>query len=267
MNNKRTLIIPMAGKGSRFMKAGFEQPKYMIEVEGRSLFEISLSSIPLDVFHHVVFVGLEEHERTHDISRFIEKNMNKLLGELGVRLNYEIQLIPQITNGQAETVFYARNLVSMNDELAIYNIDTYFHSTRLRDVLLDKSKKLDGVLGATIIADDDDKWSFAQINCMGIITRTAEKDKISNYALNGFYHFSNASDFFSTAEKWIRQNQRVRDEFYVAPLYNDLIQEGKQYVIDLSEIFIPLGTPAELSIGRSLLHDMTDLEKMSRSLN
>ena len=42
---KMTIIITMAGLGSRFRKAGYECPKYMIEAKGKTLFEWSMGSL------------------------------------------------------------------------------------------------------------------------------------------------------------------------------------------------------------------------------
>lgn len=253
MNKKLTMVFPMAGKGSRFHKLGFQQPKYMIEVAGKSLFELSLSSVPLDICKQVIFVGLEEHESRFKLLNFIETAMGAMSRRVGTDINYQIMLLPDVTDGQAETVLKARDLMDEKDELAIYNIDTYFHSSTLRETLLNKEKKFDGVIGATVISGEDDKWSFARLNGNGFVEQTAEKLQISNYALSGFYHFTLAGDFITKAEQWICRNQRVKGEFYIAPLYNDLIEVGKQFVVDVAGKFVPLGTPEDVEVARNVL--------------
>lgn len=232
-----TFIIPMSGKGSRFVKEGFEVPKYMIEVKGKTLFEYSLESLPLDVADQIIFICLEEHEK-FNVSNFIKEKVE--------HKSIKIIKLKEVTRGQAETVYKCKDLVPENDEILIYNIDTSFYSNNLVKILADNSLKKDGVLGAFIDKSPDDKWSFASLNDNGNVIKTTEKDKISDYALTGLYHFSKASDFFDIAKDWIENDKTVRDEFYIAPMYNDLIQEGKKFTVDIADDFIPLGTPHEV---------------------
>lgn len=233
-----TFVIPMAGHGSRFINEGYILPKYMIEVQGKTLFEYSLESLPIEIANKLIFVCLKKHELDFKVSAFIKEKIN--------HHSIEIVLLDEITRGQAETVYMARDQINENGELLIYNIDTYFKSSTLKSTLLDKNHKKDGVLGAFIDQSDDEKWSFAQIDSNGIVTKTTEKEKISNYALTGLYHFSKSNDFLNIAKKWIEEGRTVRDEFYIAPMYNDLIAEGRSFVLDIVDEFIPLGTPAEV---------------------
>jgi hypothetical protein len=111
--------------------------------------------------------------------------------------------------------------------------------------LRDPNKKLDGVIGSARLPGDH--WSFAKTNKEGIVTETSEKVRISPNALTGFYHFSMGSDFVRVAENRVSNNTRNNNEFYIAPMYNDLIAEGKKYVLDAVDLFIPLGTPEEVA--------------------
>lgn len=242
MPKKMIFIIPMAGKGSRFAKEGYDLPKYMLEVNGKTLFEYSINSLPLDIADKIIFVCLENHESL-GVSKFIkEKTKHK---------NIEIIKLKNVTRGQAETIYKCKNHIDSNDEILIYNIDTAFSSKNLKKVLRDKKTRKDGVIGAFIDKSSDNKWSFASLDDSNNVARTEEKEKISDYALTGLYHFSKASDFFDTAKKYIENDLTVRGEFYVAPMYNDLIRREKKYVLDIVEDFIPLGTPKDLKVLES----------------
>jgi len=232
-----TFIIPMAGRGSRFVKEGFKIPKYMIEVKDKTLFEYSIESLPLEVADQIIFICLEEHEK-FNVSTFIKEKIN--------HKNIKIIKLQEVTRGQAETVYKCKDLVSENDEILIYNIDTAFHSTKLMQVLSDNNLKKDGILGAFIDKSPDDKWSFASLNENDDVIKTTEKDKISDYALTGLYHFSRASDFFDISKDCLENDKTVRGEFYIAPMYNNLIKRGKKFTIDIVDDFIPLGTPQEV---------------------
>lgn len=232
-----TFIIPMAGLGSRFKKDGYTLPKYMIEVNGKTLFEYSLDSLPLKIADKIIFICLEEHE-LFGVSDFINSKIK--------HHNIIIKKIKKVTRGQAETVYLSKDIVDMNDEILIYNIDTSFSSKNLEKVLLDKKNKKDGIIGAFIDSSDDDKWSFAKIEKDNNVCETAEKIKISNYALTGLYHFTKANDFFDTAKKYIENNETMHNEFYIAPMYNDLIKKDKKFILDIVDKFLPLGTPKEV---------------------
>lgn len=232
-----TFVIPMAGRGSRFMKEGFNIPKYMVEVKGKTLFQHSLESLPLELADNIIFICLEEHEK-FNVSAFIREKIN--------HRNVKILKLKEVTRGQAETVYKCKDLVPENDEILIFNIDTAFHSTKLLETLSSDDLKKDGVLCAFIDKSPDDKWSFASLDKYGNVVKTTEKDKISDYALTGLYHFSKAGDFFDIAKDWIENDKTVRNEFYIAPMYNDLIQKGKKFTIDIVDDFIPLGTPQEV---------------------
>jgi dTDP-glucose pyrophosphorylase len=232
-----TFVIPMAGLGSRFKKEGYTLPKYMIEIKGKTLFEYSMDSLPISIADKLIFICLREHE-IFLVSNFIN---NKVQHD-----NIKIVFLDQVSRGQAETVYKAKEYIDENDELLIYNIDTFFISKTLKERLQNKVSKKDGVLGAFIDNSNDDKWSFARLDANENIIKTTEKEKISNFALTGVYHFIKASDFLNIAKDWIKQDKTVRNEFYIAPMYNDLIKLGKKYVLDIVDKFIPLGTPEEV---------------------
>jgi dTDP-glucose pyrophosphorylase len=78
---------------------------------------------------------------------------------------------------------------------------------------------------------DDPKWSFVGLDRKRLVTRVVEKEVISNEATVGIYNFRRGSDFVRAAGRMIARNLRVNDEFYVAPVYNQLIEEGTRIAI------------------------------------
>jgi dTDP-glucose pyrophosphorylase len=227
-------VIPMAGFGSRFAEAGYEVPKYLIEVHNKTLLEYSLNSLPLDICENLIFVCL----KSHNINYSLQVRIEKILGHNFFKI---IQL-DNVTNGQAETVLKAADYF-INSDLLIYNIDTYFKSNTLKNVLLSEEKH-DGVLGA--FSDNANKWSFAKLGADKFVVETAEKVVISNNALTGMYHFTNPNDFINVAKNAISNNITSLNEYYIAPMYNQLIADGKKFVIDIVDEFVALGTPEDV---------------------
>lgn len=229
-------IIPMAGKGSRFIEKGYTIPKYLIEVKGKKLLEYSLESLPLELATNIVFIALKEHQ--------LEFNIQNEIQAILKNRNFELVLLDEVTQGQAETVLFAKKCVDFSKDLAVFNIDTNFSSVSLKEVLSDDRKKKDGVLGA--FKSVGTNWSFAKVNEKNIVVETAEKVPISNNALTGFYHFTNPKDFFDIATSCIQKEIKFKNEYYIAPMYNQLIKMGKEFVLDFVDDFIPLGAPDEV---------------------
>lgn len=246
-------VIPMAGKGERFLKAGYKTPKYMVKAGQITLFEWALKSIPLDLASKLVFVCLQEHEAKYGVSKFIKKTINTNYPFLNDK--YAIIFIKKLTRGQAETVLAAKKHINNSTPLVIYNIDSYFHSSRLRQRLISaKNQKIDGMLG--VFNGNDPKLSYAKINKKGFVTRTTEKKPISNIASTGLYVFTEGKDFVGAAEYAIKKGTKTNGEFYIAPLYNILIKQHKKYIIDIAEEFWSLGTPEDLAyFGKNCLKE------------
>ncbi|WP_345972460.1 glycosyltransferase family 2 protein [Sulfurimonas diazotrophicus] len=232
-----TFVIPMAGKGSRFQKAGYEMPKMLIEAHGKTLLEWSVDSLPLEICDSLIFIGLKEHKEKYSIDSVIKKLYADRVKKL------EILFLDKVTRGQAETVMMGEEFFEPDKDLVIFNIDTHVYAPSLKYDLL--REDCDGVLGA--FHSNEDRFSFAKLDENGYVVETAEKVAISNYALTGLYHFKRASDFVDVAKKHIESEVLTKGEFYIAPMYNDLISEGKKFIINMAEEHWVLGTPEELN--------------------
>ncbi len=239
-----TIVIPMAGRGQRFVEAGYTLPKMLIEAHGKSLLQWSVDSLPLAMAERLVFIGLAEHEDAFALSTRIRQ-------WYGAGPHLEFVFLPGVTGGQAQTVLAAKKCIPVEKPLLIFNIDTAFHSPTLPQALAAKDN--DGVLGA--FSSREPRFSYAAIDDRGTVTRVTEKEPISHHALTGLYHYRRAGDFLATAEEAVSQNQRVKGEFYVAPLYNALIAQGKRLVVDPAVAHYILGTPAELQAFLALPTD------------
>ncbi len=231
-------VIPMAGRGQRFADVGYTCPKYFIEAKGKTLLEWSLSSLPLELASKLIFIALREHEAEFDISSKIKTLYSDKVN------NIEFLFLDQVTRGQAETVYLAKNLIIPDTELLIFNIDTSFHSSTLKTHLSHSTS--DGIIGC--FKSDKPQFSFASVDDSGFVIKTAEKVVISENALTGLYHFKQASDFIETVEYHLNNNIRYKGEFYIAPMYNFLIEKGRKFTIDMVDQFSILGTPEELQI-------------------
>jgi dTDP-glucose pyrophosphorylase len=228
------LVIPMAGRGKRFVEAGYKVPKFLLEAHGKTLLEWSVNSLPLELADRTVFIMLSEHEKDFQVA-------NRIRQLYSDRTKLEFVFLDQTTRGQAETVLCAASVIDPDSPLVIFNIDTMFKSPTLVNSLLDTDA--DGVLG--YFHSSDPRFSFAETDRFGNVIRVSEKDPISQNALTGFYHFRFASDFIDVASRCINEKRLTKGEFYVAPLYNQLLLRGSRLILDHAPVHHILGTPEE----------------------
>lgn len=230
-------LITMAGEGKRFLEAGYTKPKLLIEAKGKTLLEWSVDSLPLELCTRLIFIGRQQHEDEFQLSKKIEALYGKKVSSL------DLLFIDKPTRGQSETACLARDFVNRDKPLLIFNIDTQFYSSTLKNNLL---KKTDGVLGAFPSAEP--RFSFAALDENGFVTKTAEKEVISGNALTGLYHFTRPQDFFDAAAEAMEKKETSKGEYYIAPLYNYLVKKGRKLIVDMAGEVNILGTPEELKL-------------------
>ena len=95
--------------------------------------------------------------------------------------------------------------------------------------------------------DTDPKWSFAKLDEDNYIKEVAEKKPISNIATAGVYQWKKGSDYVKYAEQMIEKNIRVNNEFYVCPVLNEAIADGKKFKVFFVNRMWGLGTPEDLN--------------------
>lgn len=230
------IVIPMAGAGSRFAQAGYQLPKPLIPVHGVPMIKLVISNLRPAPPHRFLFIVQREHVKKHDVAN----NLRKWAP------GSEVIVINGLTEGAACTALTAKSFIDSNEPLMIANSDQYVEIDM--DAYLADAEKCDGLV-MTMKAHDP-KWSFADITPAGNISRIMEKEVISDEATVGIYNFATGADFVRAAEDMISNNERVNNEFYVAPVYNRLIKEGKEIrpfnIGSLGHGMHGLGTPADL---------------------
>jgi NDP-sugar pyrophosphorylase family protein len=230
------IVMPMAGKGSRFADVGIRVPKPMIEVKGKPMYAWAMDSLPLSLARRVIFICLEEHLKGFGLEEDIHQRYAKL--------DPVILPLSKVTEGQACTVLEARSHIDRDEPLVIYNADTWCR-TSLDQTLPKLPSSVAGVLG--VFEAPGEKWSFARTDAAGRVVEVAEKKRISNLASTGLYHFKSGAEFVAEADAMIAANDRVNNEFYVAPVYNRMIAKGRELRVDVAHEVWVLGTPEDLA--------------------
>lgn len=227
------IVVPMAGRGSRFAKAGYLMPKPLIDIHGHPMIEYVTRNIRPDCAHRFIYICQQEHLERYHLARELERMAPGCV----------IVTVDHITEGAACTVLLAEKYIDNDDALMIANSDQ-FVDTDINEYLSGMGE-YDGLI-MTMPASDP-KWSYIRYDEVGFVSLVREKEVISNQATVGIYNYRHGSDFVKFAHQMIERNIRVNNEFYVAPVYNEMIEAGRKIVFcDVGEKMFGLGTPEDL---------------------
>lgn len=232
------IVIPMAGAGSRFAQAGYTFPKPLIEVKNKPMIQVVVDNMKPRgrKDYRFTFIVQKEH--------YDKYALKYLLGLIAPDCN--IVITDGLTRWAACTVLLTKEYINNDDELLMANSDQFIVDG-IEDFLTYSSEgSHDGSI-MTFKATHP-KWSFARLWEDGFVEEVAEKKPISDNATVGLYYFKKGSDFVSWAENMIRKNITVNDEFYVCPVYNELIIDDKKISIyDIGNRMHGIGTPEDLN--------------------
>ena len=234
------IIMPMAGEGSRFAKAGWTTPKPLIELRGVPLFQRAIGSVALPgVEMKYSFIVRQEHIDNQHIDRMIQD----ILPEA------RIFSVLKTTRGAVETCLVAEAAIEDDDAVVVMDCDLEFRSVGYNQ-LVSKALSLpaDEADGGALVSfeSDNPRYSYALVDDSGRVLRTAEKEPISNHALCGAYFFGSGKDFKRIAHQLLDDGTHGKAEFYVSLLYNYLLAEGKIVRLATMEEYYSYGTPEEL---------------------
>jgi HAD superfamily hydrolase (TIGR01509 family) len=231
-SDKLNVLIPMAGAGSRFAQAGYTFPKPLIQVNGTPMIQVVVDNLQLDA--NYIFVVQKEHVEKYNID-----SMLKIIVP-----NCTVIETNGLTEGAACTALLAKEFINNDNPLFFANSDQFVEWNPIEFMYAMQETQADG--GIVAFKDTHPKWSFAKVDDNGIVTEVAEKNPISDDATVGYYYWKNGSDFVKYAEQMIQKNIRVNNEFYVCPVFNEAIQDGKIIRIHRAEKMWGLGTPEDL---------------------
>lgn len=228
------VLIPLAGKGSRFAKAGYTFPKPLIAVRGKPMIQAVVENLNIDAHH--IFIVLEEHYHRY--------NMKYLLNLIAPGCS--IILSDGNSQGAAWDCLRAREEIDTTAPLLLANSDQWIDWNSNQFMYAMSADAIDG--GILTFKSVHPKWSFAHIDAnSGYIDEVAEKKPISDNATVGIYYWKHGSDFVKYADQMIAQDLRVNGEFYVCPVFNEAIDDGKLIrAYEVSEMW-GLGTPEDLN--------------------
>ena len=246
------VVVPMAGRGSRFLDAvhlnpDYASPKPLINIKGKPMVKWaieSLSSFNVPT-NKLVFICRRDHENEYQISSKLKQIFAP---------DIQVLFVDQITRGAAETVLLAKEFINADEDIIVSDSDHYFNGTHLLEAVQNKEEDVAGIIPAFQPPDKDPKWSFTLFDEFNIASAVGEKDAElaakGAWANIGGYYFSNGKTFVEEAEKMIDAGDMYgaegKKEFYLAPVYDRLIKRGlKVKVAKIPQVW-GLGTPKDV---------------------
>jgi len=232
-NKKMNVLIPMAGAGSRFAQAGYTFPKPLIDVNGKPMIQVVVDNLNVDA--HFIFIVQKEHYEKYNL-----KSVLNLIAP-----GCEIVQVDGLTEGAACTTLLAKQFIDNDEPLLMANSDQFVEWNSNECLYAFTADSIDG--GIVTFESTHPKWSFAKLDSNGFVSEVAEKNPISNIATVGIYYWKHGSDYVKYAEQMISKNIRVNNEFYVCPVFNEAVGDGKKIRVKNIDRMWGLGTPEDLN--------------------
>jgi HAD superfamily hydrolase (TIGR01509 family) len=232
-DNKLNVLIPMAGAGSRFEKAGYTFPKPLIDVKGKPMIQVVVDNLNMDA--NFIFIVQKSHREKY--------NLDTLLNL--ITPNCKIVEVDGVTEGAACTTLLAKEFIDNDNPLVMANSDQFIEWDSNEFMYKMNETDCDG--GIVTFTSVHPKWSFAKIDDSGYVTEVAEKKPISDIATVGVYYWKKGSDYVKFAEQMVQKDIRVNNEFYVCPVFNEAILDDKKIKTFNIKQMWGLGTPEDLN--------------------
>lgn len=232
-SNEMNVLIPMAGAGSRFASAGYTFPKPLIEVQGKPMIQKVVENLNIDA--HYIFIVQKEHYEKYNLQQLLNL----------VAPGCDIVVTEGMTEGAACTTLLAKEIIDNDAPLLIANSDQIVDWNSNETLYVFTASDIDA--GILCFNSTHPKWSFAKLDEDGFVSEVAEKNPISDLATVGIYFWKKGSDYVKYAESMISKDIRTNNEFYVCPVFNEAILDGKKIKTSLVERMWGIGTPEDLN--------------------
>ena len=225
------LVMPMAGRGSRFANGGASVPKPLQQLWGRPFYWWAVESArrafqPVET----IFVILREHDEQF---------------ALGLRTTDDLRdarfaVIDAVTCGAAETAKIAVEQLDHRGPLVVNDTDHAFAcAPELTASLAEEPRS-----ALLTFEADSPSYSYAPFGPGGRVAGTDEKEVVSSDATPGAYVFASPSDFLEAYAGY--EGECRYAETFVSGLFDRLIVHQRPVSAHRLEAHLSFGTPEEL---------------------
>jgi NDP-sugar pyrophosphorylase family protein len=241
------VLVPMAGAGARFSRAGYAQPKPLVPVAGRPMVARALDSLP--PAQTWVAVCRAEHLQ----GPALEAALCHAQEGSGQRL--EIVPVDRLTDGQASTCLLARDRLDPMAPLLIAPCDTALVYDEVRYAALLADPAVDCLVWTfrnhPHANRHPQQYGWVRTSAEGEAQAIACKvplgpDVRGDPGIIGAFWFRQARYFLEAADALIAQDRRVNGEFYVDAAIGVLLEQGRRARVFDVDHYVCLGTPDDV---------------------
>ena len=228
-----TIILTLAGLGTRFKREGYKLPKYLLPIKaGKNQSEIKIIDFIineiLSVFKTKIKLILVLNIKDYKIA-------SKHFLYLSKKANLDIRFIPLVP-GQAYSVLSGFNFSEPDHGFTVMNGDTLIRLDKIKKAIRSQINMIN-----TFSSDSED-YSYADLDEKGFVKKIIEKKVISRNASTGLYSFR-SRDLFVEALNLLEENRIYQNpEIYLSEVIQKLINLGEFFKVIKTDM-IDLGTP------------------------
>lgn len=241
------ILMPMAGAGSRFSSAGYKIHKPVIPTtywkDGNkySMVICAINDLPDCKNSKLIVIGRDFH-----VDSKIDKEINNYFPKS------IFMTVDRLTEGQASTCLLAKDLINNDEELLIagcdngmiYDYDKFASIKHSADVIVFTHRN------HNLVLNNPAAYGWCVIDNDDVITNMSVKKAISNNPLNDHavvatFWFKKGVYFITAAEKMIKENDRINNEFYVDQVIKHTIDLGLKAKVFQIDKYLCWGTPKD----------------------
>lgn len=261
------ILIPMAGAGSRFEKAGYTTSKPLIPTSHPHTLEkvpmvvAAAQSLPEAQGSQFFFIIRDFHEKSG-----IKQTLQAFLPQS------QFLTLDHLTDGQAATCLLAKDWIDEGPLLiGACDCGIEFDTERFEKARENVDALIITHTRDTNIENNPYAHSWAELNQAQQVTRLSIKTPISetpylDHATTGLFWFKRGRDFVNAAEKMIAAKDQSGGEYYVDQVMQYLIEQGLRVgIFDVR--YLCWGTPQDYEAYENTLEYWKDFLKSEELLS
>jgi len=240
------VVIPMSGMSSRFSRSGYQLPKYLLNVDGKTVIQHIVELYPRD--SEFIFI-INDKNAT-------ETNILDVIGEFNLP-NSQTKIIPSHNLGPVYTVSHIFDWINDDDQVVVnycdfsiywdyQNFEKFLNDTQCDGCVICYTGFHPHMLGG-------DNYAFCKTDKSNKILEVREKQPFTENKMN---EFASAGNYYFRKGKYIKQYFRqmmdadvnLNGEYYVSLIYNFLIKDGLSSLVYEVPNMLQWGTPLDLDM-------------------
>ena len=242
------VIIPMSGMSSRFIAAGYKIPKYLIEVDGKTVIEHIIDLYPEDT-EFVCILNKKHYDETSAVDLLIDK----LEGRSTIRVidphklgpvHSVLQVLDCIEDDEPVVVNYCDFSIKWDFE----KFKDHVESTECDGSVICYTGFHPHMLGS-------DNYAFCRTEGERILEVREKQpftdDKMSEFASAGNYYFKRGIYIKKYFQQLIDEDENINGEYYVSLIYNLMVRDGLYNTVFEVPHMLQWGTPYDLDVYNS----------------